>query len=53
LGEVLVSLCHDPSEGKLTITIKSAEGLQEVSRTGTMSMSGLLKYVFAMYVMYA
>ena len=33
LGEVLVSLCHNPTEGRLTITIKSAEGLQRVSHT--------------------
>ena len=37
LGEVLVSLCHNPTEGRLTITIKRAEGLQRVSHTGTIN----------------
>ncbi|XP_028406889.1 uncharacterized protein LOC114529327 [Dendronephthya gigantea] len=30
-GEMLVALCHNPSEGKLTVTVKSAEGLKRVS----------------------
>jgi hypothetical protein len=38
LGEILVSLFHNPSEGKLTITIKNAEGLQGISKTGKISM---------------
>jgi hypothetical protein len=38
LGEILVSLFHNPSEGTLTITIKSAEGLQGISKTGKISM---------------
>ena len=45
LGEVLVSLCHNPTEGRLTITIKRAEGLQRVSHTGTISMSSSLYFV--------
>ena len=45
LGEVLVSLCHNPTEGRFTITIKSAEGLQRVSHTGTISKSYSLYFV--------
>ena len=41
-----MSLCHNPSEGKLTITIKSAEGLQAVSKTGKISMMFLAFKLF-------
>ncbi|XP_028406885.1 synaptotagmin-A-like isoform X2 [Dendronephthya gigantea] len=34
LGEILVALTHNPSEGKLTITIKSAKGLPGVTKSG-------------------
>ena len=32
-----MALCHNPSEGKLTVTIKSAEGLKAVSKAGKIS----------------
>ena len=34
LGELLVALCHNPSEGKLTVGIRSAKGLPGVTKSG-------------------
>lgn len=37
LGEVLVSLCHNPSKGLLTIKILHIQGLKPISKNGTIS----------------
>lgn len=43
LGELLISLCHNPMDQKLTVRISGARGLQPMSHG---RMSKCLKYSF-------